>query len=59
MPENKFFSAVIKDFQLGVTGWSDTPSLRETIISVIPKESKDKQECGNYRPISVLNVDYK
>lgn len=34
-------------------------SWREAIISIIPKKGKDRLECSSYRPITVLNVNYK
>lgn len=34
-------------------------SWRQAVISVIPKPGKDRTECGSYRPISVLNIDYR
>lgn len=35
------------------------PSWKEAIISTIPEENKEELECGSYRPISVLNIDYR
>lgn len=34
-------------------------SWKQAIISVIPKSGKDSKDYGSYRPISVLNIDYR
>ena len=50
---------LVKTFNYVLQKGEIPPSWREATISVIPKEGKDRRECGNYRPISVLNLDYK
>lgn len=49
---NNAFNWVLKEGDIP-NSWS------EAHISVIPKEGKDKMECSNFRPVSVLNQDYR
>lgn len=50
---------LIKDTCNNVIKIGITPSWRDAVIPLIPKEGKDKTECGSYQPVSVLNQDYK
>lgn len=36
-----------------------SPNQRRAVIALIPKKGKEKQHIDNWRPISMLNVDYK
>ena len=46
-------------FQLFHTHGEMSPSQRQAVITLIPKKDKDQLLLKNWRPISLINVDYK
>ncbi len=53
-------TGVVKEsFNYVLNGGEPPVSWRQAVISVIPKPGKDKINCSSYRPISVLNTDYR
>lgn len=57
--EKELSPLLLKTFNYVIDIGNTPPSWREVIISVLPKPEKDRKHCQNYRPISMLNVDYK
>ena len=58
-----FFDLIGQDFLDSVNAaYADNElsiSQRRGVITLIPKEDTDLKELGNWRPITLLNVDYK
>lgn len=56
---NQIGPILVKSFNYSFNMGLLSVSQRRGIISLIPKEGKDEEFLKNWRPISLLNVDYK
>ena len=45
--------------QRQLRGGSLSPSQRTGVITLLPKQGKDCKHLKNWRPITLLNIDYK
>nr|AAD02930.1 reverse transcriptase [Oryzias latipes] len=57
--ETHLIPTLLKTFNWVMEKKTTPLSWNKAIISIIPKEGKDRLDCANYRPVSVLNIDYK
>ena len=56
---NELGEYLIRSFQYSYQYGKLSMDQRRAIINVIPKKDKDPLYIGNWRPISILNTDYK
>lgn len=57
--QKELIAILVRTFNWVLKNAITPPSWKDAVISIIPKEGKDKLECGLYRPLSILNVDYR
>ena len=56
---NAVSKCMVDSFNYGLQHGSLSISQRQGIISLIPKKNKNAEYLTNWRPVSLLNVDYK
>ncbi len=50
---------LVKSFNYSLENGELTTLQKQSIINLIPKKGKDTTNLSNWRPISLLNIDYK